>query len=209
MTDPATRELRAYYEHEAVARSRGAAAGRRIDAVEAFAVLLAAEGRGSVLDVGAGPATDAGAFTDRSIRYIGVDLAVGNGIVARERGHDVVAGSMFDLPFRPDSFDAGWSMSTLMHVPASDVGRVMREILRPLVVGAPIGIGVWGGPGRDLWSEPDDSGARRLFSLRTASRNRALLEEYGSIEHWEAWDTGPDGWEYHFAILRTPGPSGV
>lgn len=209
MIDRATRELRAFYEHEAAARTRGAAVGRRVDAVEAFATLLADEGRTSVLDVGAGPATDARAFAERSICYVGVDLAVANGAIALERGREVIAASMFDLPLRPDSIDAGWSMSTLMHVPAGDVGRVMAEIRRPLVAGAPLGIGMWGGAGCDLWSERDDSGARRLFSLRTADQNRSLLAVHGSIERWEVWDVGPDGWEYHFAVLRTGAPSGV
>lgn len=205
MADAVGRELRAYYEHEAATGARGPATGRRVDAVTRFASQIAGEGRSSLLDVGAGPATDAAAFVDVGVRYVGIDLAVANASVARAKGYHVVSASLFEPPFRPESFDAGWSMSTLMHVPAERFGRAMRAMLRPLRAGAPCGIGMWGGPDRDLFTDPDGSGARRLFSLRSASRNRELLSSHGSLESWEVWDVGSDGWEYHFAVLRVSG----
>lgn len=204
-TAPAIRELREYYEHEAVSGRRGPATGRRLDALSEFVSLLGDEDRSSLLDVGAGPATDAAAFVDAGVRYLGVDLAVANARLAHGRGHLVIPSSLFDLPFRAGSFDAGWSMSTLMHVPLERLGRAMSEVVRPLRPGAPIAIGMWGGAERDLVTGPDAEGARRLFSLRSAAGNRELLAAYGSIERWEVWDTGPDQWEYHFAVLRTGG----
>lgn len=205
MTDPATRSLREYYEYEAAAGTRGAVSGRRVDAVTAFATLLAYEGRSTVLDIGAGPGTDADVFAAAGVAYTGVDLAVGNGQLARDRGHRVVAGSLFDLPFRDVSQSAGWSMSTLMHVPLDRFDRAMSGLLRPMKRGAPVGIGMWGGVERDVMSEPDERGTRRLFSLRSADRNRTLLEGHGAVERFDVWDVGPVDWEYHYAILRAPG----
>ncbi len=66
-----------------------------------FADSIRAEGRRSVIDVGAGPATDAPAFLDAGVEYVGIDLAVANGVLANESGATVVAASLFDLPF-PD-----------------------------------------------------------------------------------------------------------
>ncbi|MGA9275702.1 class I SAM-dependent methyltransferase [Ilumatobacter sp.] len=207
MAEAIVRELREFYEHEAIAGSRGPATGPRVDAASAFVSLLLHEQRSSLLDLGAGPATDAAVFAEADVAYVGIDLAVANGVLADRKGHRVLAASLFDLPFRSGSFDAGWSMSTLMHVPGERVARAMSEIVRPLRPGAPLAIGLWGGPDRDIIGEPDLSGARRVFSLRSAAGNRELLAAHGAIERWEVWDAGPDDWEYHFAVLRLPAPS--
>lgn len=204
VVDPIRRELQDFYEAEAAASTRGPAAGRRALAAAAFAGMLRVEDRTRVLDVGAGPGTDALAFTGAGLSYVGIDLAIGNARLARERGHDVIAASLFDLPFRPDSFDAGWSMSTLMHVPADEFDLAMRAVLAPLQPGAPLGIGMWGGADHEFRSTPGPDGTRRLFSLRTADHNRAMLSAHGAIEQWEVWDAGPEEWEYHLAVIRLP-----
>ncbi len=81
----------------------------------------------------------------------------------------------------------------------------MRSICRVLVPGAPLMIGQWGGTLGDIDSDHTVPGLPRLFSLRSADTNRELLGRHGSIERWEIRDAGPDGWEYHAAVLRVPG----
>ncbi|MEP1125106.1 MAG: class I SAM-dependent methyltransferase [Ilumatobacter sp.] len=195
-------DLARYYEHEAANRLRGRPSGFRLGLLDRFTEMIVAEGRRSVLDVGAGPATDASAFLDAGIVYTGVDLAVANGALAGEAGADVIAASMFDLPFRDETFSAGWSMSTLMHVPTDQVAVTMRSICRVLMRGAPLMIGQWGGRLGDIDSDHTVPGLPRLFALRTAAHNRALLAAHGTIERWEVRDAGPDGWEYHVAVVR-------
>ena len=207
-------DLSRFYEHEATNRLRGRPSGWRVGWLEEFAGSIAAEGRRSVLDVGAGPGTDAHTFLSAGVEYTGVDLAVANGVLAREAAATVVAASLFELPFPEASFDAGWSMSTLMHVPTAEVGTAMQSICRVLVPGAPLMIGQWGGSLGDIDSDHMVPGLPRLFSLRTAARNRKLLALHGTIEQWEVRDAGPDGWEYHAAVLRvagdlSPGQSGT
>jgi SAM-dependent methyltransferase len=202
--DPIRRELRTFYEAEAAAASRGPATARRVQAAAAFASFLAADGRRSVLDVGSGPGTDAATFENSGLVYVGIDLALGNAAIARDRGHTVLAASLFDPPFRAASFDAGWSMSTLMHVPVAEFDTAMSQVLVPLRAEAPLAVGMWGGPEREFRTEPRPDGTRRLFSLRSADHNRELLAAHASVERWEVWDVGPDEWEYHFAVLRSP-----
>lgn len=196
-------DLAKFYEHEASARSRGPATGRRVGWVAECAQQFGAERCDTVIDIGAGPATDASAFESAGIGYVGVDLAVENGALAAELGSTVLAASLFDLPFGDAVFDSGWSMSTLMHVPEVEIGDAMREITRVLRSGTPLMIGQWGGSLGDIASDVTTAGFSRLFSLRSAELNRALLEDHGTIEHWEVWDAGPEDWEYHVAIIRT------
>ncbi len=200
-------DLRAYYDHEATTQRRTTPAGRRADLARHFARLVATEGRSTVLDIGAGPGSDAAAFTRSGLVYVGVDLSSANASLARRRGHDVVAASLFDLPFAPDTFDAGWSMSTLMHVPTVDFDDALQAVIAPFRPGAPLTIGMWGGPEREFDSEPDDHGRRRFFSLRPAVRNQELLGRRATVVDFDTWPHDATGWEYHVAFVRTPDPS--
>ena len=177
-------DLARFYEHEATTRRRGRPAGWRVAWLDHFVERLVDEWRQSVLDVGAGPATDARSFLEAGIRYTGIDLAVANAALAAEGGASVVAGSMFELPFADATFEAGWSMSTLMHVPADDVDAALQSICRVLLPGAPLMIGQWGGSLGDIESDHEKTGFPRLFSLRDADLNRELLKRHGAIERW-------------------------
>lgn len=199
--DPIRSELRTFYDEEATARRRGLPTGRRVELLGEFVGLIRSEGRASVIDVGAGPATEAAAFVDAGVEYTGIDLSPANAGLALERGHRVVAASLFDPPFAAQSFEAAWSMSTLMHVPLTEFDEAMRATVTTLQPGAPFGIGMWGGDEREIAADP--AGRRRFFSLRTAEHNRELLARHGEIERFETWNAGPADWEYQYTILRT------
>lgn len=202
--DHAQQDLRAYYEEEARRRLRGPLRGPRLNLRTDFIALLAAEGRTSVLDLGAGPGGDGPPFGAAGIRFVGLDLAVGNAKVAAADGVTVVPGSMAAPPFRTATFDAGWSMSALMHIPTADVPAALAAMLRPLRPGAPVLIGQWGGDRGEAVVNRDIEGQRRLFCHRPLTTNRALLAAHGTLESEIVWHHGPDRHEYHIFRLRTP-----
>lgn len=195
-------DLRSYYEREAVLERRGVPNTRRVEVRDRFVSLLSSERRNSVLDLGSGPATDAVGFTDAGMVYTGLDLAVGNARLAAARQATMVVGSIGAPPFRDRSFDAGWSMSTFMHVEAAHAAEVARGMVQPLRPGAPLMVGVWGGIRRDEVDQTQIEGERRLFSLRTVEENRTLLGSGGAVEHLDTWDVGPDEWEYQLFLVR-------
>jgi SAM-dependent methyltransferase len=121
------------------------------------------EGRRSVLDVGAGPASDAERFIQAGIGYTGIDLAVANSVLASEAVVTVIAASLFDLPFPDAAFEAAWSMSTMMHVPTVEVDMAMRSICRVLAPGAPLMIEQWEvqDAGPDGWEYHADRSLRK------------------------------------------------
>lgn len=204
--DGVQERLRSYYEAEADARLRPAHSGRRRVICEAFAALLAAQDRRSVLDVGAGPASDHEPFAARGIGYVGIDLAIGNGVLAAELGHTVVPASLFHLPFTDAAFPAGWSMSTLQHVPDSQVDEALIEIVRVLEQGAPVTIGLWGGRDEIIESASSATGVQlpRHFTLRSHDRIRSILGRHLVVESDETFPAGPSDWDYHISACRTP-----
>jgi len=181
--DSAQQNLRAYYEEEARLRLRKPVTGRRVELRDEFLTLLRAERRRSVVDFGAGPGRDGEAFVAAGLDFVGLDLANANGVVAAERGVTVVQGSVDAPPLRADSFDVGWSMSTLMHIPEDNLAEALSAMTAPLRRGAPLFIGVWGGDQGDLISEFGVAGHQRLFSLRPFGVNRRLFAACGRVEH--------------------------
>jgi SAM-dependent methyltransferase len=203
--DAAEQDLRSYYEEEARLRLREPPTGRRVELRDEFVALLHAQGRRSIIDFGAGPGRDAEAFVAAGLDVVGLDLAHANGVLAAERGACVVQASVGAPPFRPGSFDAGWCMSTLMHLRQDDVPGTLSAMTAVLRRGAPLVIGVWGGEQGDILAGTPLAGLQRLFSLRSFGVNQRLLAACGEIEHATTWDLGPDEWEYQVFQLRVGG----
>lgn len=197
-------DLRAFYEEEARLRLRKPLFGLRVELRDEFLDRLHREGCSSVLDFGSGPGGDAAAFAEAGHRYVGIDLAHGNGVLAAEAGLTVVQGSIEAPPIRPESFNAGWSMSTLMHMPERHVASTLRHMVMPLRSGAPLWVGLWGGSGGDVQGTEVIEGHRRLFSLRSIETNAKLLATSTVVEWQRQWDLGPDTWEFQVFALRVP-----
>jgi len=194
-------DLRSYYDEEARQQLRKDLTGRRVEVRNRFIELLQREGRTAVVDFGAGPGWDVAGFLAAGQRCVGVDIAPENAKLAAKRELDVLTASITAPPLRPASFDAGWSMSTLMHVPDAEMPCAVESMASVLTPGSPFMIGLWGGD----HGEALDMllpGERRLFCHRPADHNASFFERVGTIEHREVWPTGPDIHEYQLFRVR-------
>ena len=203
--DGARQNLRAYYEEEARLRLRKPVAGSRVELRADFVALLNAESRQSVVDFGAGPGRDGEAFVAAGLDFVGLDLAHANTVLASERGVSVVQGSIDAPPFRQGTFDAGWSMSTLMHIPTADVPQTLTAMVASLRPGAPLCVGVWGGDQGDIIGEFGLDGHQRFFSLRPFDVNLTLFAACGEVERATTWALGPDEWQYEVSSSALAG----
>lgn len=179
----ANTDVRNYYENEARLRERQPVRGRSVELRDEFLHLLQREGRTSVLDFGAGPGRDGEAFLAAGHRFVGVDLAHGNARLAAEAHLRVIQGSLTALPARSSAFDAGWSLSTLMHLDEAEAALAVDEMFRTLRPFAPFVVGVWGRESEALvTSSSGTSGYRRPFHLRSFERNGRLLTSRADLE---------------------------
>ena len=201
--NPLEADLAAYYDQEAGERAERELQPQRVEHRTAFLDLLVAEGRQRVVEVGTGPGVDGQAFLARGLAVSGVDLSAEHVRRARAAGVDAVVGSVLDLPYADGSFDAGWTMSTLLHVPDSHLDAALSEIVRVLAPGAPLAVGVWGGLDREGPGDPDRFDPPRFFSLRSHERWRAALERHASVAEWDTWAPEGQSWTYQWAVLRT------
>ena len=192
-----------YYDQEAADRAERAVDPQRAEARASFVDRLSADvPPRPLLEVGIGPGRDAATFVSCGIVTVGVDLSWEHARRATSLGAGVAVGSVRALPFAGGSFDALWSMSTLMHVPDVAIEGALAELRRVLAPGARAAIGVWGGPDVEHHSDADRYDPPRFFSRRSDERWRSLLgRRLGEVESFEAWP-GDDEFWYQWAVVR-------
>jgi len=198
-------DLTAYYDAEAREGGRVEPRGFRVELRGRFVEFVKAERRRRVIDVGAGPGVDTVAWVADGFDAVAVDLGVENCGVATRRGLAAVNASLYELPFAAGQFDALWTMSTFVHVPLERSDEALAELVRVLQPGAPMGIGTSGG--RDFEGVPEFGELRpyRFFSLASHDRWQSTLARHGTVEQFLTFaPTDPSGWEYQFAVVRTP-----
>ena len=153
-----------------------------------------------------GLAGDGEAFRAAGYRFLGVDLATGNARLAAEANLRVIQGSLTALPVRSSAFDAGWSLSTLMHLDEAEAALAVNEMFRTLRPFAPFVVGVWGRESEALVSSSSGtSGYRRPFHLRSFERNGRLLTSQGDLEASVRWEAASGDWDYQVFGYAAPG----
>jgi SAM-dependent methyltransferase len=197
------RDLVAYYTGELHARVDRELAEPRVSRRTAYLDQLQGEGRRTVLEIGCGPGRDGEAIAAAGLDYTGVDLSPASVDACRASGLRAEVASVLELPFEDSTFDAGWTMSTLLHVADEDLDQALQEIVRVLRPGAPLAIGLWGdanGSGQ-TWEDGTGYGPARFFSIRSDDGLRSVLARYGEVEQWATWDNDR-AMHYQWAVLR-------
>jgi SAM-dependent methyltransferase len=198
-------DLITYYTNEVHARGDRELPEPRVARRTAYLRQLEDEGRRSVVEIGCGPGRDGESFASAGFAYTGVDLAPASVEACRSLGLEAQVASVLELPFEDASFEAGWSMSTLLHVADEDLDAALAEIVRILRPGAPLAIGLWGDKvgGERVWRDGTEFGPGRFFSIRTDDYVQEVLGRHGAVEQWLTWnDSGP--MHYQWTVLRTP-----
>ena len=198
-------DLVAYYDNEVRSRAQRRLPPQRVAHRAGFIELVKGEGRGSILEIGSGPGRDGQAFANAGLAYTGVDLSPRSVAECRSLGLEAVVASVLQLPFRNASFDAGWTMSTLLHIGDAHLDVALQEIQRVLRPGAPVAIGLWGDQTSHerMWDDGRGFGPPRFFSIRTDDAVREVLGRHGTLESWVTWSSG-DSLHYQWALLRLP-----
>ncbi|MQA35855.1 class I SAM-dependent methyltransferase [Modestobacter roseus] len=199
-------DLAAWYDRDAAGRSTRPIDPERVRRRQEFTDLLLAEGRRRVLEVGTGPGLDAVAFTGAGLDVSGVDLSAAHVALCRAAGVDAHVAPVRALPFADATCDAGWTMSTLLHVPDAELDQALAEIRRVLRPGALLAVGTWCGADVEGPLTLDSFYPPRFFSLRSPARMVELLGRHGEVARSETWPAGdrPDG-RYQWVLLRLPG----
>ena len=187
--------LRHYYDREMAQRAERPLGEQREARLSEFIRLCRDVGLSSVVEVGCGAGRDGKVLAASGLAYKGVDLSEASVDLCRALGLETVAGSAKDLPYADDEFDAGWSMSTLMHLPGDGMEVALTELHRVIRRGGVLELGVWGADESGEWT--DEHG--RYFRSRTDDELRTLLSDVGEVTHFDTWSRFEDGGHYQWA----------
>ena len=187
--------LKSFYNNEMEDRARRALGDERESRVRAFTDRLHAQGAQALLEVGCGAGRDGVILSKSGCRYTGVDLSSIAVQTCLGLGLDAVEATATSLPFADNTFDAAWSMSTLMHLPGDDFDQAIREIRRVVRPGAVVEIGVWGHTSNREWTSPDG----RYFKHRSDEQLQHVLCNLGQVAAFDTWDWFDDGGHYQWA----------
>lgn len=156
---------------------------------EAFLARLREEGRASLLELGPGAGHDSVFFRDGDFDVVAVDLSPEMVARCRAKGIDARCMDFLHLDLPDASFDAAYSMNSLVHVPSADMPRVLASVRRVLAPGALFFVSVFGGESREqVWQE-DWHVPPRFFAYRTdeqwqdAARGFFHIVEFHRIEY--------------------------
>lgn len=197
MRSPDVREnLRAHYDatemHQRATRPLGE---DRSHALDRFLEQLRVRELRSVLEVGCGAGRDGATIQGAGFGYSGVDLSPAAVQHSNDRGLRAMEADATSLPFDSGSFDAAWSMSTLMHLPGDDFATALDEISRVVRPGGLIEVGLWGHTQNRNWTAPDG----RYFRHRTDDDLQTELTRLGTLVDFGTWEWIEDGGHYQWA----------
>jgi SAM-dependent methyltransferase len=190
--------MRIYYDAELPTRTGLTAGSPRWLHLERFIDACAAENLITVLEVGSGAGHDGILLGAAGLGYTGVDLSAVGTELCRGQGLQAVQASATALPFKDGSFDAVWTMSTLMHLPGEGMEEALREIHRVMRPAGLLEVGVWGADTDGVRIDDRD----RYFRQRTDRRLKELVSDIGRLVAFETWDYLPGGGHYQWAQVR-------
>lgn len=194
--------LRAFYDQEMPARAARPVADERRRRLVGLLADLRERGATSVLEVGCGAGRDGTVLHGAGFAYTGVDLSASAVLACSALGLHTVQADAVSLPFGADSFDAAWTMSTLMHLPGDDFQRALRELRRVVRAGGLVEVGVWGHTENREWTS--DGG--RFFRHRSDETFTAELEQLGRVVDFATWGWLEDSAHYQWARVEVSAP---
>jgi cyclopropane fatty-acyl-phospholipid synthase-like methyltransferase len=150
----------------------------KLAARKEFADLAKAEGKKSVLEIGAGVGIDADYFKAQGFDVLATDLSPKMVEACKERGLKAQVLDIYGLKGLKKRFDAIYSLNVLLHVPKEDLPAVLEGIYNSLTPSGIFFYGVYGGVDKgEVHTDPKKMNLPRFFSFLS---DEALLRAAAS-----------------------------
>jgi len=199
-------DLRAAYDAKAEMRDEREIARWKLDFRTAVLERLRSERCTRLLEIGAGPGSDAAFFAGQEIDVVCVDLSSEMIRLCRAKGLEAYEMDANDLRFPDGSFDAAYSLNALLHLTHAEWPRVLREARRVLRDGGLFFLTVYGGFDHEgVWQE-DRYEPKRFFSFQSDERLVATAKTAFELVSFERMELENDDPKLHVQslILRVP-----
>ena len=166
---------------------------------------LRGEDARSLLEIGAGTGVHGKFFQDMGLSVTCTDLSPALVERCREKGLTSHVMDFLQLDFPDGSFDALFAMNCLLHVPRTDLPRVLGAVSKPLKAGGLFYWGQYGGADEEGVYEPDHYEPKRFFSRLTDETMLGLTAGLFEVIDFHTVALERDVDVYQSLTLRKPG----
>ncbi|HEY51925.1 MAG TPA: class I SAM-dependent methyltransferase [Caldilineae bacterium] len=146
-----------------------------------FLDLCRREGKKRLLEIGAGPGHASRYFQDHGLEVVCVDLSPVMVARCSEKGLTACAMDVLALAFPADSFDAVFTLNSLLHIPKRHLPRALANIRAVLKPGGLFYMGVYGGPDSERVWEDDPLEPKRFFSFHSDEQLQQAAADFFEI----------------------------
>ena len=202
--------LREAYNKYAQERETYAMQDWKIDLRSNFLSLLQKEQKKTLLEIGAGTGRDSKFFQDEGLDVVCIDLSPAMVDLCKQKGLTAYVMDVAEVQFPAGSFDAVYSMNSLLHLTKAEFPAVLRNIDRLLKTDGVVFIGMYGGLEHEGVWENDSYDPKRFFSFFTDEHLKQEVTEVFDIISFESIHPHPeDNLDFQWLLLRKkiPGES--
>lgn len=167
----------------------------------AFLALLKAEGKQTLLEIGAGTGVHGLFFQENGMDVICVDLSPAMVESCRAKGLKAQVMDFAHLDFPDETFDAVFAMNCLLHVPHVEFGGVLEAVRRVLKPGGVFFLGQYGGEDSEGTREFDHYVPKRFFAFWTDEQMEEEVKKVFRLETFKMITLEDEGGDLHFQAL--------
>ena len=195
--------LRDTYDKYAQERETYVMQDWKIELLAKFLSLLQKEHKQTLLEIGAGTGRDSKFFLDEGLDVVCIDLSPAMVELCRQKGLAAYVMDMADIQFPSSSFDAVYSMNSLLHLSKAEFPAVLRGISRLLKTDGIVFIGLYGGRDHEGVWENDSYDPKRFFSFFTDEHLKQEVTRVFDLISFESSHPQPeDDLDFQSLILR-------
>jgi SAM-dependent methyltransferase len=195
--------LRKTYNKYAPERETYSMPDWKIELRSNFVSLLQKENKKTLLEIGAGTGRDSKFFQDQGLDVVCIDLSPAMVELCKQKGLTAYVMDMADIQFPAKSFDAVYSMNSLLHLPKAEFPLVLRAVDRLLKPDGVVFIGIYGGLDHEGVWENDSYEPKRFFSFFTEEHLKQEITRVFDIISVESTRPEPDdNLDFQWLVLR-------
>ncbi len=193
-------DLREAYDRQASQRDASGISGWKSKERDDFLSLLKQEGKRTLLEIGSGPGRDGLFFQENGFDVTCIDLSPENINLCRRKGLKSYVMDMSNMFFHDNSFDAVYSLNSMLHLSKTELPGVLRTIESLLNPEGLFYMGVYGGNDFEGIREHDWAEPERFFSYYTDDHLREVVSGVFEILDFRRIVYQEDA-DYHFQSL--------
>ncbi len=193
-------ELCETYNKYAQERESGIIQDWKIAERERFLLALQKENKKKLLEIGAGTGRDSRFFQDQGFEVTSIDLSPAMIELCKQKGLNAYVMDMTRMDFAEKSFDAVYTMNSLLHLPKDDFSSVLHRISSLLKADGLFFLGMYGGYDFEGISENDAYIPKRFFSFYEDEQLKEEVAKVYDILVFNRIITDPDK-SLHFQSL--------